>query len=204
VIAGTAVLAAITILGYYTYRQISPDDSPRAPAASSEASGPGAPAVTGVIRRDAAAGDTQSDNTDNSAGLASPATSVPAPQLAAPGRDIQNQPRASRQPVESQEAKATASAITRSQAITAGKAGEPGSSRPEACTEAVAALGLCVMKPVQTKAAESATAVETPVKRLQRTEAGKAGGQEPPRLQPCTEAVAALGLCTLESTQRKE
>ncbi len=213
VIVGTAVLAAIAVLGYYTYRQLSLDDAPQAPAASSEAIAPGAPAGAGVIRRDAAvgvirrdatAGDTKSDDADNSAGLASPVTSASRAQLAAPERDAANQPPAGRQPVESHEAKATAAAITRPPAINAGGAGERRPSRPEACTEAVAALGLCAMKPFQTKATETAVAVEAAVKRPQSTDTGKAGGREPPRPQPCTEAVAALGLCTLESTPRRE
>ena len=91
-----------------------------------------------------------------------------------------NEPRAGRQPVKSQEAKA---------------------SEPEpACTEAVASLGLCAAKPVQKKEPETAAAVEAVIKRPQTTGTGNAGAQEP----PCTEAVAALGLCTPKPTQRRE
>lgn len=204
VIVGAAVLAVVAVLGYYTNRQLSLNDAPRAPAASSEASGPGAPAVTRVIRRDAAAGDTKTDQPDNSAGLASPAASASGTQLAAPERDAANQPRASRQPEYPQKAKTAATLTTRPQTINTGGAREQRPSRPEACTEAVAALRLCATIPVQSKAADSAAAVDAVIQRPQRTDAGKAGGQEPPRPQPCTEAVAALGLCTLESTQRRE
>jgi len=145
VVVGTAVLAAIAVLGYYTYRQGSLADAPQPPAASSEGSGRGAPVGAGFIGRDAAASDIKP---------------------AAPAR-----------------------AIARPQAINADRAVERGQSRPEGCTEAVAALGLCATKPVQRKEA---------------TDAGKAGGQAPPLPQPCTEAVAALGLCTPGTTQRRE
>ncbi len=211
VIVGTAVLAAIAVLGYYyTYRQRSLIDAPQPPAASSEASGRGAPAGAGVIDRDAGVGDTKSAEADNSSGLTSPATSPPETPLAGPTRAAANQPHAGRQPVETQGAKTAAAAITRPQAVTrpqainADRAGERGPSRPEACTEAVAALGLCATKPVQKKEAETAAAVEAAIKRPQTTDAGKAGGQEPPLPQTCTEAVAALGLCTPKTTQRRE
>lgn len=194
VIAGTAVLAAIAVIGYYTFRQFSPADAPQPPAASSDASGRGAPAAAGFIGRDAAAGDTKSADADNGAALASPAISPSGTPLAAPARAAAIQPRAGRQP-EPREAKATAAVIPRPQPTNAGRAGEQGPSRPEACTEAAAALGLCAMKPVQKKEAD---------KRPQTIGAGKAGGQEPPRSQTCTEAVAALGLCPPRPTQRRE
>lgn len=203
-IVGTAALAAITVLGYYTFRQSSLVGAAQPPAASSKASGRGAPASAGVIGRNALAGDTKSAGADDSAGLTGPATSPSGTPLADPARAVASQPRAGRQSVESQEAKATAAAITRPQAINAGKAGERGPSRPEACTEAAAALGLCPAKPVQKKEVETAAAVEAGIKRPQTTDAGKASGQEPPRPQTCTEAVAALGLCTPRPTQRRE
>jgi double zinc ribbon protein len=62
-----------------------------------------------------------------------------------------------------------------------GKAGDRAPSRPEGCTEAAAALGLCALKPVQKK------------------EAGTN-----PALQTCTEATVALGLCAPKPTQKKE
>jgi double zinc ribbon protein len=108
--------------------------------------------------------------------VASPAGS----SLAAPVRAAANAPRAGRQPVKSQEAKAAA--ITRPRAADAGRAGGQGLPRPPACTEAVAALGLCATKP----------------------EAGKEGGREPSRAPGCTAAAAALGLCAAGTTQRRE
>jgi hypothetical protein len=191
VIVGAAVLAVIAVLGYYIYRQLSPADAPQPPAASSR----GAPAAAGFIGRDAAADDTKSADADRGAGLESPAIEPSGTQLPAPARAAAIQPRAGRQPAESREAKGTVAAVGRPQAINAGKAGERAPPRPEACTEAVAALGLCATKPVQKKDAD---------KRPPTTVAGKASGQEQPRPQTCTEAVTALGLCTPGSTQRRE
>src|SRR5258707_762491 len=121
----------------------------------------------------------------------------PEAALADPAGAAASQPRPGRQPVEAPAAKAAAVAIVRPQAINAGKEGERAPSRQEACTEAGAALGLCVAKSVEKK---EAAAVEAAIKRPQATGAGNAGGQEP----PCTEAVAALGLCAPKPTQRRE
>jgi hypothetical protein len=131
VVVGTAVLAAIAALGYYTYPQFSLVDARQPPAAGAE---------------------------NSAAGLVSPAPQpleVPSPEApppeaapADPTRAAANQPRPGRQPVEAPAAKAAAAlAIARPQAINAGKEGERAPSRPEACTEAAAALGLCATKP---------------------------------------------------------
>jgi len=203
VIAGTAVLAAIVVLGYHSYRQRSLAEAPQPPDSSSEASGRGAPAGAGVIGRNAAAGNTKSAKDDKGAGLISPAAPPSGIPLAPPARAVADQPRAGRQSVESREARATAAAIARPQATSAGRAGGQGPP-PQACSEAVAALALCAASPVQKKEAETAAAVEEAIKRPQTTDAGKAGGQEPPVLRPCTEAIAALGLCTPRPTQGRE
>ena len=154
VVAAAVVLAALGALGYYGYRQASFVDKPSPAAASAET-----------------AATTNSTKADDDTG--------PAP-LVTPARAAPNPPRAARQPVESQEGKA-APAIARSQTVGAGRLGE-GPSRQEACTEALAALGLCATKP----------------------EAGKAGGQEPSRAVECTAATAALGLCPPGTIQRRE
>jgi len=184
-IVGTAVLAAVAVLGYYAYRQSSFADALQPPAASSDASGRGAPAGAAFLDGAAADGATKSVGADDGAGVTGPAISPSEPPPAAPMRAAVNQPRAGPQPVKSQEA----------------KAGEPMPSRSEACTDAAAALGLCVTKSVQKK---ETTAVEGAIKRPQATGAGNAGGQEPPHPQTCTEGVAALGLCTPRPTQRRE
>jgi hypothetical protein len=187
-IVGTAVLAAVAGLGYYTYRQRPYADAPQPPAASGVSSGRVAPAVAGFLDGGAAASEAKSASAGDSAGVASPATSPSEAPPAAPMRAAVSQPRAVRQPIKSQEAKANG----------------PESFRSEACTEAAAALGLCSEKSVQKKEPEAAAAVEAAIKRRQTTGAGSAGGQEPPRPQTCTEAVAALGLCTPTPTQRRE
>jgi len=174
VVVGTVVLAAIAALGFYAYPRLSLVDARQPPGAGAE----------------------------NSAAPASPAAPLletPSPETAPPDptRAAANQPGPGRQPVEAPAAKAAAVAIARPQAIDAGKEGERAPSRQEACTEAGAALGLCVAKSVQKK---ETAAVEAAIKRPQATGAGNAGGQEP----PCTEAVAALGLCTPKPTQRRE
>ncbi|TMH77581.1 MAG: hypothetical protein E6H49_16665, partial [Betaproteobacteria bacterium] len=48
-IVGAAVLAAVSVLGYYAYRQRSFADAPQPPAASSDSSGRGAPAAPGFL-----------------------------------------------------------------------------------------------------------------------------------------------------------
>ena len=195
VIVGMAVVAAFAVLGYYGYRQRSLLDSPQSTAAGSKASAPDATAGAGVIRRDAAAGDTAPANADFSVKPTTrPAISLPQAPVADPARAAAVQPRAGRQPVESREAKAAAALITRPQATAAGKAQRREPPRPVACTESVAALGLCPPELVQKKEAETAAAVGT-IARPQANASSKAGGQESPRQEACTEAVAALGLC---------
>jgi len=78
-IVGTAVLAAVAVLGYYTYRQSSFADAPQPRAASSDASGRGAPAGPAFL--DGAAGDsaTKSVAADDGAGVTGPAISPSEP-----------------------------------------------------------------------------------------------------------------------------
>jgi len=204
VIVGMAVVAAFAVLGYYGYRQRSLLDSPQSTAAGSKASAPDATAGAGVIRRDAAAGDTAPANADFSVKPTTrPAISLPQAPVADPARAAAVQPRAGRQPVESREAKAAAALITRPQATAAGKAQRREPPRPVACTESVAALGLCPPELIQKKEAETAAAVGT-IARPQANASSKAGGQESPRQEACTEAVAALGLCAPSPTQRRK
>jgi hypothetical protein len=201
VIVGTAVVAAIAVLAYYGYRQRSLVDAPEPQAASSEGGGRGAPVGAGVIRRERVVGETTSPNADNSNRPASLATS-PAP-FADPTRETEIPPRAVRRPVESRNATAAAAPIVRSPATDAGKARRLEPPRPVACTESVAALGLCPPGSVQKKEAETAVATKA-IARPQANAAGKSGGQGPPRQEACTDAVAALGLCTPGPTQRRE
>src|SRR6266571_7497046 len=105
-LVGTAVLAALSVLGYYTYRQRSFADAPQPPAASSVSSGRSAPADPSFLDGDAGDSATKSVSVDDGAGLAVPATSPSEAPPPAPMRAAANQPRAGRQPVKSQEAKA--------------------------------------------------------------------------------------------------
>jgi hypothetical protein len=57
---------------------------------------------------------------------------------------------------------------------------------------------LCTAKPVLKKEAADL------VPKKEAADARKAGGQEPPRTQTCSEAAAALGLCTPTIQQRRE
>jgi len=199
-IVGTAVLAAIGAFGYHAYRQQSDVEARQSLDSSSEASGRRAPAGAGVIGPNPAAGNTQATKVENDAGLISPATPPSGIPLAPPEGAVADQSLAGRELGRSQKARAPAAAIARPRATSAGRAGgqEP---PPQTCAEAVAALGLCGASPVQKKEAEAAAAVGAAIKSPQATDAGKASAQEPPVLRPCTEAIAALGLCTPRSTQ---
>jgi hypothetical protein len=193
-IVGTVIVVAIAALGYNTYRQRSLMDKPP-PQAGSEASDRAAAA--GVVRRDAPVG---APSSPSRAAPASAAT-LPVTALAAPAHATVDQPRNSPPPVESQRPRAAVPAAARPQAVSAGKAGP---LVPEACTEAGAALGLCVMSPARKKAAETAAAVGTATARAPATGSRKSDGQEPARPQECTEAVAALGLCPPGITQGRK
>jgi len=185
VIVGAGVLAAVAVLGYYTYRQSSYADAHQPAAASRDSVGRPAPVEPVLLDGNAAADAPKSVSADDGTAPLGPTASPFGTAPAEPVRATASQARVGRQPVKSQEA----------------KAGEPGLLHPEACTEAAAALGLCAMKSVQKK---EAAAVEAAIKRPQATGAGSAGAQEPPHPQTCTEGVAALGLCSARPTQRRE
>lgn len=68
--------------------------------------------------------------------------------------------------------------------------------RPQPCTDAMAALGLCAQTAAQKKVAPPPAVAAVP--RPEPASTGATGAQ------PCTEAVAALGLCTPKPTPRKE
>jgi double zinc ribbon protein len=201
VIVGTVAVVVIAALGYNAYRQRSPQDEAR-PQAVSGASDPNA--FTGVVRRDAAVGVSASPS-GTGAGRASAAILPSGTSLAAPAPVVVDQPRTGRQPVESQKAKAAVPAAALPQAVSASRAGVPGGPIVhEACTEAGAALGLCVLSPARKKTPETAAAVSAASARAPATGSRRSGGQEPARPQECTEAVAALGLCPPGITQRRE
>ena len=186
VIVGTAILAAIVVLGYYSYSQRSLVEASEPQAAIGDASGRGAPVGAGVIRRDAVADDSVPTNA---------ATSPRGIPLAVPTRETETPPRAVRRSVESRNATVAVAPIARPRETGTGKARRLEPPRPVACTESVAALGLCPPDSVQRKVVEKASSARA-IAHPQANAASQAGGQEPPRQVACTEAVAALGLCT--------
>jgi len=114
---------------------------------------------------------------------------IEAPQPAAASSETSGpvDPVWSLQPVETSEAATAAVPVKRRQAIDTGRAGERKPPRPAACTEAVAALGLC--------ATNGGAAAGAAIENLQTTDVGKTGAPEPSDSRKCTEATAALGLC---------
>jgi hypothetical protein len=204
VIVGTAVLAAIVVLGYYSVRQLPLVDAPEPQPASSEASVRGGSAGAGVIGRDATAGDMTPTKADDIAQPARPASSPPRTPLVEPTPEVGSEQRADRETVEPPQTKSAAGLSARPQAADAAKAGGRAPPRQELCTVAIAALGLCTMTPDQKKEAEAAAAIKAAIARPEATDAGKSGRQELPREEACAEAVAALGLCTPAPTRRRE
>ena len=174
VFASAAVLAAIAVLGYYGYRQSLPVDVPQPPPARGEATAAKA---------------------DDGAQTSSPAAPPPETPLAV---------QADQQPEESRRPNAAAGLIARPKAADAGKAGRQAPPRKEVCTDAVAALGLCTMTPEERKLAEDVAALKAAAASPEATGPGAAGREASPRQEECTEAVAALGLCTPASTQRRQ
>jgi hypothetical protein len=191
----TLIVVAIAVLGYNAYQQHrSSAPAPEPPAASSEPSGrvPSASAVSrGVLTVPAGA----------SSGAAS-ATSLPS--SAAPARAATEQSRSGRQAVESQQAAGAVTVATRRpQPVSSAKGSAPAAVAQDACTEASAALGLCVMSPARKKAPANAAAGGPAIGSVV-TSRREAGAQDPGRPQGCTEAVAALGLCAPGNTQGRE
>lgn len=191
VIVGTVVVVVIAALGYNAYRQRSPQDEPRAQAASSEATARSAPG--GAAGRNAVTG---------AAGPAAAAVLPSGNALAVPTHGVLDQSRASRPPAESQKARPAAVAATRPPATSAGTTGEPRPGRSDACAGGVAALGLCGVIAAQGNDAQRATTAEAHA-RPQAPDADKAGKPEPPHPQACAEGVAALGLCPTDTLQRR-
>ena len=177
VIVGTVVLAASIAGGYYAYRGRQAVDASRFGAASGAARGSGGPAATGALV-----------NPSESAGSGAPGASSPASAVTPPGAT---------------DAPPTAPAPDGSAA-----AMRPGTTAPlearSATTPPVArSSGEAIGSP--RRAAAEAKAPAEPAAERPRA-AGVAAGviEQPPRVGPCTEAVAALGLCTPpESAQRR-
>lgn len=174
-IVGIVVVAAVAVFGYYAFRQQTPVGAPAPPSAGSEAKARGSPVDPGTIDK-AQANSVARDVA--TAPATSPSEIPPAGTVRAPAKP----------------AAAAASAAARPQATNAGKRAEQGPPRLGPCTEALAALGLCTLKPVPRNEAAPAAAAAAASALPQANNAG----------QPCTQALAALGLCTLKPNQRRE
>ena len=189
--AGAAALAILATLGYQVYKMFSSFDLPFEKVPLSAAVSGGAterrePGASGTIGRDAAAGEASVAQVDrNVASLAAPASTTKAVP-----RDAALTPaelrRASRR------------------AATARAASERELPRAGPCTEAIAAIGLCSPGLGPTAKAETTAAAGRAIALPKESIARKAVERAQPPALPCTEAVAALGLCTAESIQRKE
>ena len=127
-IVGIAVLAAVGVLGYYAYRQQTPVGVPAPPTAGSEAKARGSPVDAGAIDKAPA----NAVALDVATGT-SPSEIPPAGTVRAPAKPVA----------------AAAPAAARPRATDTGKGPEQGPPRLGPCTEALAALGLCTLKPNQ-------------------------------------------------------
>jgi Double zinc ribbon len=203
-IAGAA-FAAILVLGYYGYRQSLPANVPRPAAASTEASARSGPAGTSAAAGNVAAGDTTPATSDERALPASLGTSA-APGTSLSGRKpaAGKEGRTERETEEPRQANSASGLIARSKAADAGKSRKRQPPRQEVCTNAVAALGLCTMTPEERRLVEATAALKAAIAEPAAREPGKAGKQGPAQGEPCTEALAALALCSPASTQREE
>lgn len=189
-IVGTAIIAAVAILGYYGYRQVSLADSPPLPAASSAASGSAARTEGVVESSNGVASDAsgpESESTETSSAV--PATATKS--------------RRSREPAQSPDVTAAVEPAERATTVSVGKIAPRTPSAPsslKACTEPVAALGLCTLKAGQTKQAENA-AIRADGLPAQTPDAVKAGEGDSSRRDSCPEAELALGLCAQRISQ---
>jgi hypothetical protein len=98
-----------------------------------------------------------------------------------------------RPPAETPAPKTSAPVVARPQVTSADRAAERQPPRPVACTEGVAALGLCA---TEAKAAEAA------IRAPQANNPGAEVGREPSD-PTCTEAAAAVGICARPAQRRQ-
>jgi hypothetical protein len=172
-VAGVALLAVVTAVGYFGYRQrfaVKP---------------PAVPASAGVIRDDVPVANTAVVNTGSAAGSDDTAAPPPATPLsgamAVPVPAVEA--KASVQTDGRRDTKAVVTPAAGKLAADGGNAGERGGA---ACTPAVAALGLCAAPPVQAKESDADAVLNAANARPPG-----AGGRA-----DCTQARATLGLCS--------
>jgi hypothetical protein len=199
--AGATILVLVSTLGYYSYGKRWVIDSSQPLAARDDASGRDNRTDTGVASREAAIRVTHTATADERAGPVGSVTAkreipVPGatPASAGPSRSDSG-------PAVSRESKPAATPVARAKAGSTAKSGERGLPGNEACTEPLAALGLCIFRPGEKREMEKAVPGKTEIAHPQSVALGKSAGQEPPRGHTCTTEAAALGLCTPPLTQ---
>jgi Double zinc ribbon len=191
VIASAAVVAAIAVSGYYAYRQAPVADTAPLPVAGSTTSGSVTHADTVVIEGKIGAVDDAPAAEPEPAQI--PAVS-PAPVSAQPVRR-------SPQPARSAGGADAVKPTERSPSISPVGVATQTSSSVAACTEPVAALGLCILKPGPTGDTRTA-AIKGAGAPGQALDSAKTSAGESSRQESCPEAQAALGLCRPRSSQR--
>jgi hypothetical protein len=184
VIAGTVVLAVLAAAGYYAYRERPVLDVPQVPAASGAVRDGGGPAATGaLVNPSASAGGGVSS--------ASTPTLAVAPPVAADAQPIAPAPEDS-------------VAVIRSGTAPPGDARSPATA-PFARSSGGTTTGVRGPGPETRDPSEAATPVPAGVARPRSADAGPGIlERRPPRVGPCTDAIAALGLCAPEAIQRRE
>ena len=174
IVAGLVLLAAA--LGYLASGQRQTGDAPQTRAAAGEVKGSGGAAEAGARASLATTSE------------AAPASSAPTPvPLVTPGVAPSPQPPAAASVAPSTGRPPPAASVTPAQQANATRTGSilQREGQPSAATSAVPAAAASA----RPRAPEAGTGIERP---------------PPPRIGPCTDAVAALGLCTRDTTQRRE
>ena len=174
-IVGTVALTALAVGGYYTLRE---RPVPDASAASGTVTGGGL-APSGALV-----------DTPGSAGATAPAAS--APTLAVTSRGSGDDQRA---------APAPDGGLAAIRPGTAGSGDAPTAATAVPARSPETAAG---PRPPGAEAKAPSAAAASAVARPRSAEAGPGVIERPPRVGPCTEAVAALGLCAPEAIQRRQ
>jgi len=194
-IVGTMVLGVLAVLGYYAYRQHAAVDTAPVPAASGATTGRGGPAGGGAIVN------LEADPV-RPAPIASTAGPVDTP-AAANTRPVPPGPERGVAAIREDDAAAANARRGRSDTkdATPGNGTGPAKLPSAAATRGTENQQRTVRGPESSPEAAAAAVL---IPRAQTPGAGTRIEPPPPRLGPCTETVAALGLCQPEPTQRRE
>lgn len=183
-IVGAAIFAVIALVSTYTYRQASHSGDRGSPEVASASSGEASGADKAAARPDKSTRPAGPDKIQSTRPLAG---AVPAATKPASG---------GYQKGDSGKARVAPPRVTHTRGTYDEAASEKDPSRPAVCTAAVAALGLCALKPPQRIPVSAAETSKPVVASSNAGDPGKAGRQGALRQDACTERAAALGLCT--------